>query len=207
MVRFVSGKTAAEVMAELERRKREDPAYRVESERAESERAERIRLLRIAEQPVVEDLRAIGLVLDTVWDLYKIPDSRPKAIPVLLRHIALDYPDRVLEGIGQGLDHRSARGWWSNLRELMFSTDRDIVRDRVAAALSACATREQYDDLLAFMRDTSLGSCRIYFLRPINRIGNRISAGQGRAVIETVADDHVLGKEATAILRGRSRNQ
>jgi hypothetical protein len=85
--------------------------------------------------------------------------------------------------------------------------ERDVVRDRLAAALSDCATREHYDDLLSFIRTDGLGYCRIHFLRPINRIGNRISAGQGRAVIETVATDPLLGKEATAILRGRSRNQ
>jgi hypothetical protein len=50
-------------------------------ERVESERGERQRLLRIAEQPVVEDLRGLGLDLDSVWQLYKIPYSRPLATP------------------------------------------------------------------------------------------------------------------------------
>lgn len=63
-------------MAELERRKREDPVFRAELERVESERAERTRLLRVAEQPVVKDLRALGLDLDSVWDLYKVPDLK-----------------------------------------------------------------------------------------------------------------------------------
>ncbi|SDF09080.1 hypothetical protein SAMN05660662_1062 [Blastococcus aurantiacus] len=200
-------KSATEVKAELERRKREDPAYRAELERVESERAERARLNRIAEQPVVADLKALGLDLDSVWDLYKIPDSRPQAIPVLLRHLALDYPERVLEGIGQGLDHPSARAWWGDLRDMMLDTERDVVRDRLSAALSNCATRGHYEELLGFIRDDGLGQCRIYFLRPINRIGNRIEAGQGRAVIESVAADPVLANEATAILKGRSRSQ
>lgn len=203
----VGANTAAEVVAELERRKREDPVFRAELERVASERAERARLNRIAERPVVADLQAIGLDVDTVWDLYKIPDSRPRAIPVLLKHLALDYPDRVLEGIGGGLNHRSARAWWHDLREMMLNTERDAVRDRLAAALSDCATREHYDDLLAFIRNDSLGSCRIYFVRPINKIGNRIKAGQGRAVVESFADDPDLGKEATAVLKGRGRNQ
>ena len=86
-------------------------------------------------------------------------------------------------------------------------TERDIIRDRLAAVLSGCATRDHYDDLLAFVRNDALGQSRIYFLRPINRIGDRMGAGHGRAVIETVAEDPVLGKEATAILKGRSRSQ
>src|SRR4051794_21660369 len=179
----MGGRTSDEIMAEVERRQRDDHELRARLQREEAERAERVRLATIAEQPLVADLRAIGLQLNTVWDLYLIPNSRPQAIPVLLKHLALDYPDTVLQGIGIGLSDRSARAWWSELRTMMLSTERDVVRDRLAAVLSSCATREHYDDLLAFIRDQRLGEDRIYFLRPINRIGNRISAGQGRAVI------------------------
>ncbi len=118
----MGAKTATEVMAELERRKREDPAYRAELERVEQERAERARQLRIAERPVVNDLKAIGLELDSVWQLYKIPNSRPKAVPVLPKHLALDYPDRVLEGIGQGLYDPSARTHWDERRHTTTSS-------------------------------------------------------------------------------------
>lgn len=52
-------RTAAEVVAEKERRLREDPEHRAE--------------------------------------------------------VVRDYPDPVLEGIGAGLDHKSARSWWSEL--------------------------------------------------------------------------------------------
>jgi hypothetical protein len=203
----VGAKTAVEVMAELEKKKREDPVYRAALERVAAESAERARLLRVAEQPVVADLRASGLDLDSVWDLHKIPDSRPRAIPVLLQHLVRDYPDGVLRGIGQGLDHRSARAWWAELRELMLNTEREVIRDGLAATLSTCATREHYEDLLDFLGTESLGPCRIYFVRPVNRIGNRMKAGHGRAVVESFADDPVLGKEATAVLKGRSSNQ
>lgn len=68
------------------------------------------------------------------------------------------------------------------------------------------ATRAHYDDLLAFLADEALGATRIYFLRPGNRIGNRMRAGKGRSVIEELADDAVLGAEASALLAGRSRS-
>lgn len=190
-------------MTELE----QDPEYIAMRERQEAERLEAERLDRLAQEPVLEDLRKVGVNIDSVWHLYLFPDSRPQAIPVLLKHLTLDYPDRVLEGIGNGLYDRSARPWWDELREMMLTTDREAVRDRLAAVLSLCATRENYDDLLGFIKNNDLGPCRIYFLRPINRIGNRMKAGQGRAVVETVADDPDLGREATAILKGRSRSQ
>ena len=164
--------------------------------------------MRLAEQPVLDDLaQSCGITLDTVWNLYKFPASRAEAIPVLLRHLVLDYPDAVLEGIGQGLADKSARPWWTELKAIYLNARREVVRDRLAVSLAECAKREHYDDLLTFVADRALGESRIYFLRPINRIGNRIGPGQGRAVIERLADDPALGREASAILKGLGRNE
>ena len=83
------------------------------------------------------------------------------------KHLTLDYPDRLLAGIGQGLDDRSARPWWADLHVIMLRTQQPVVRDRAACALATCVTKQQYNDLLAFIEDDSLGESRIYFLRPI----------------------------------------
>ena len=199
--------TAAEVIAEKERLLREDPEYRAKFERVEADRAQRVAELRAAAQPVVRDLAAIGIEVGTLWDLYKVADSRPAAFPVLLAHITLDYPDGVLESIGRGFGHKSARAWWPELKEIYLQTKVPVVRNVLAAALSDCAAKDQYEDLISFVNTTSLGSTRIYFLRPLNRIGNRMQAGKGRAVVQSFSEDPVLGKEATAILKGRSSNQ
>lgn len=197
---------AAEVVAERERRLREDPDYGAQVEKFETELAERTRQARVAEQPILRDLASLGIDVDSVWNLYKIPDAVPKAIPVLLSHLVRDYPDRVLDGIGSALSDKSARVHWAELKTLYTQTDNGVVRDRLAAVMSGCAIKTHYEDLLSFVRDDALGETRIYFLRPINRIGNRISPGTGRAVISALANDAVMGKEARAILAGRGPN-
>jgi hypothetical protein len=194
-------------VAEREQRLRTDPEYAAQVKALEDERAAVVAANRRAERPVLDDLANSGITLDTVWNLYRFPELREQAIPVLLRHVDLDYPDRVLEGIGQSLADKSVRPWWEQLKAMYLGTQRDVVRDRLAGALAECAIREHYDDLLSFVADPSLGGSRIYFLRPINRIGNRISQGQGQAVIERLAEDPVLGREASAILKGLSRNE
>ena len=199
-------KSATEVMAEKERRMRDDSAYRADVEQVEAERAAQVAAARAAERPVLEDLASAGIKLDTVWHLYKHPEWVRPAIPILLDHLARDYPDRVLMGIGQGLDQKASREWWGELRRLYLRTSRDVVRDRLAAAMSGCATREHYDDLLAFLDDKRLGESRIYFVRAVNRIGNRTSSGRGRTAVESYASDPVLGQEASAVLLGRGRN-
>jgi hypothetical protein len=200
------GTPASDVIAERERRLREDPEFRALVEQKEVEHRERVRRLREAEMPVIRDLAAVGVEVDSVWNLCKIPDSRPKAIPVLLEHLTRDYPDRVLQGIGMGLNDKSARAWWAQLKSLYLDTKRDAVRDVLASALSGLATRAHYDDLVSFLTNDSLGETRIYFLRPINRIGNRMAAGRGRAVIEQLATAPIFAKEASAILAGRGPN-
>lgn len=160
--------------------------------------------LRKAEQPVLDDLaKSLGITIDTIWDLHSLPESNAKAIPVLLRHLVRDYPDGLLEAIGHCVADKSARPWWEELKSLYLEPQREVVRDRLAAALSSCAKREHYDDLLAFTADRALGESRVYFLRPINRIGNRISPGLGRSAVEHSAQDPELEREASAILKGR----
>jgi hypothetical protein len=97
----MGARSGVEVLAEFERRKRDDPDFRARMEREEADCAERVRQLTIAEQPVVADLRALGLELNSVWDLYKIPDSRPQAIPVLIKHLAIDIPTASYKGSAQ----------------------------------------------------------------------------------------------------------
>ena len=50
--------------------------------------------------------------------------------------------------------------------------------------------------------DRSLGTSRVHFLRPINRLRR----DQGKYFVSQLVDDPQLGKEATAIMKGRSRN-
>lgn len=195
--------SASDLLAELER----DPEYRAQCESRAADVAAHADRRRLDRQPVIEDLRSAGVDVSDTGELYKQPDSYAVAIPVLLAHLRRNYAERVLQDIGQALPFKPDPVWWDDFKHLYLTTRSDAVRDRVAAAMSGCARRAHYEDLLAFIRDPDLGASRIHFLRPINRIGNRIQAGQGRAIIEMIVDDPVMGKEARAIFRGRSRSQ
>ena len=196
--------TATDLIAEIEQRKRDDPEYRARLERMEAERAEQLRQAREAEQPVLRELAGVGVEVETVWDLYKTPALAARAAPTLLSQLALVHPPRVVRAIVSALGGTIARRHWAELATLYVQTTNDDVRDGAAALLSGCAIRAHYEELLSFIASESLGESRIYFLRPAHRIGNRISRGAGRTVISALADDDILGKEARAILAGRS---
>lgn len=195
--------SATELIARLE----QDPEFLARRETMDAEVDALAAERELACKPVVADLRSQGVEVESVWDLYRTPESYRVAIPTLLAHLRRNYPERTLEDIGHALPFKPAVTWWDDFKALYLTTNSDAVRDRLAAAMSQCAVKKHYSDLLGFISEERLGGSRIYFLRPINRIGNRMQPGTGRAVIESVANDETLGIEATRILEGKSRSQ
>ena len=73
------------------------------SKTREKERIERSVRSRVEEEPMLTDLRAIGLSLESVWDLVNTSTKYRQAIPVLLKHLQLPYSDSTREGIARSL--------------------------------------------------------------------------------------------------------
>lgn len=151
---------------------RDDPEYRARVEAAEAERQARAGRLREAEGPIVADLNAVGVRVGSVWDLVNTSEPYPDALPALLEHLERGgYPERVMESLGRAVAVEPAVARWDRLKALYRSARDAGEEDGVAVALAACATKAQLDDLVGFLSLTERGDSRIYFLRPIKRLG------------------------------------
>ena len=106
------------------------------------------------------------------------------------------YPDRVMEGLGRALGVQPAVAFWDRLKTLYLGSRNPGEEDGTAVALAACATKEHLDDLIDFLSIEERGESRIYFLRPIRRLGG----DRGRNVLESLRDDETFGREAIALL-------
>jgi len=189
-----AGITATELMARLEA----DPDYQRKVATAEAERRERARLLSEAERPIVEALRDVGVPVDSVWDLVNTSEPYASALPVLMEHLERGgYPPRVMESLGRALAVKPSVVYWERLKACWLDARDAGEEDGAAVALAACATEAQLDDLLGFLAQERRGQSRIYFIRPILRVGGEA----GRRLVEGLRDDPVFGKEATALLR------
>ena len=189
--------SAAELMAQLA----QDREFQEAAAKREAERQQRAAKWREAERPIVEDLRDHGIVVDSVWDLVNTPDPYPTALPVLLEHLEHGgYPGRVLEGVARALAVGPAAVYWDRLRVLYLRAEGPDATEGLAAALAASARPEHLDDLVALLDETSRGSTRIHFIRPILRVGG----ARGQTVVEGLRDDPVFGKEAAALLKRRT---
>jgi len=188
--------SATEFMAQLAK----DKEYQRKKAALDAELAERESVLREAEQPIVADLRAEGVDVESVWDLVNTAEPYPAALPVLMEHLERGgYPERVMESLGRALAVKPSVTFWERLKAHYLAPRDPGEEDGAAVALAACATEAQLDDLIGFLSVEARGQSRIYFIRPILRVGGT----RGREAVEALRDDPVFGKEATALLTGR----
>lgn len=110
------------------------------------------------------------------------------------------YPERVMESLGRALAVRPAVAYWQRLKARWLNARDRGEEDGAAVALAACATKAQIDDMIEFLSIEQRGQSRIYFIRPILKLGG----DRGRAVVEALRTDPVSGNEATALLSRRT---
>jgi hypothetical protein len=164
--------TADELVRMKDQMVRDDPEYRAQVETVEAERRAMAERLREAERPIVDDLNAAGVSVESVWDFVNTSDPYPDALPVLLNHLERGgYPDRVMESLGRALAVKPSVVWWDRLEARYLAPRNAGEEDGTAVALAACAMKVQLSDLAAFLSVAERGESRIYFLRPIKRLG------------------------------------
>jgi hypothetical protein len=196
------GSISADELARLKEMLRNDPEYRAKVEAVEAERQERARVLREAEQPIVADLRAAGVQVDSVWDLVNTSEPYPAALPVLIDHMERGgYPERVVESLGRALAVKPSVAFWERLKARWLDARDPGEEDGAAVALAACATNAQLDDLIEFLSVEKRGQSRIYLIRPILQVGG----DRGREVVEGLRKDLLLGDESSALLKRRRK--
>jgi hypothetical protein len=167
----------------------------------EEERLKREAEHRLAEAPLVDELRAAGFQVQSAWDLVNTPGSYPKAVPILLAHLSRPYPAAVREGIARALAVPEASSGWELLTRLYREEHEVRVKDGLAVAIAGAANGELIGDVIALARDTSQGPSRILLLNALRRSADP----RGRAALMELATDPDLAKEIQVILKRLSR--
>lgn len=184
--------TAAELLAQLD----SDADYQAQRRVIEEGLASQEQEWVAAQQDLIFDLAAVGVAVSSVWDLVPRAEPYPEAIPVLLDHVGRDYPDRVKEGIARSLAVREAEfGWERLVAAYRSSRNGPDAKDGLAVALAAIATPVNLDEMIALIDDPTNEESRGILLLALFRMG-----AEGRAKLEALKSDPVLGKEARRLL-------
>jgi hypothetical protein len=159
---------AAETWEEAEAIMHSDPNWIAMSaemdEKRDRLRAERTR----AEKPLVDDLHAAGIDVDSAWSLSR-EDSG--AVPILLDHIARDYPDEVRDGIARALAVKSMRTeLWPKIVVLYkgepVGTD---TKHGLASVLSNLVDRSTIDELIELLDNPVHGAGRTLLIPGVSQ--------------------------------------
>ena len=118
------------------------------------------------EKPIVNDLRSIGIAVESVWDLvnnHQHPHLKNNfvgpyeiAYPILLKHLDYDYHLRVKEGIIRALTEKNAANVAKDkILELFYSeTDKNLkwVLANCLKTLMTWKQREKHPDIKAALK-------------------------------------------------------
>jgi hypothetical protein len=189
--------TAEELLREFEA----DPEFTRVQAGQDAARRDAERTLRAAEAPLVDDLARAGFAVDSAWDLVNTSDPYPEALPILLRHLQLPYPDRVREGIARALAVRGDAAFaWDTLVDLYrdepAGTD---AKDGLAVALAAGGSTAVLDDLIELLADPRHGQSRILLIKGISRS----RSDKARKTLARLVHDPVVGTEVQRLLKRR----
>ena len=184
--------SAAELMAMLN----SDPEFVAKRDRAEAERQALAAEWRRAETPLVEDLGAAGVAVDSVWDLVNTSVPYPNAFPVLIDHLQRPYPGRVREGIARALAVPEAKFAWSVMTRLYRDESVKDAKDGLAVAISAAADDAVIGEVIQLVRDNRHGTSRNFLLKALERSADP----RARAVLMELGTDPELKKEIQVVL-------
>ncbi len=188
--------TATDFLAQLAN----DPDYIAGQQRRERESRERERQLRKAEEPLLRDLRRLGVHVETAWDLIEATeDYRPAIADMLLEHLFGDYPTPVREGIAAALATTGREEHWPRLKRAYIAERDSRVKEGLASALAAAAGPNKKDELVALALDARNGPSRALVLGAI------AAHPRGRDALRILSRDPEVGDEAAYVLAGTRR--
>jgi hypothetical protein len=189
---------ASELMAQLQA----NPEFTARRDLAEAEILRREHVYRLAEAPLIDDLKAVGFAVQSAWDFVNTSTDYVKAVPVLLAHLPRPYPPAVREGIARALALPEAKNaGWRVITDLYVNETDPRVQDGLATAIAAAADDEVIGDVVALARNKRFGSSRLLLLSALECS----SDPQAREGLSELATDPDLAKEIALIRSRRSR--
>jgi hypothetical protein len=185
-----------------------DPKYQAMRKRKEAEHAERVEAFRKDQEPIGKELEELGLhvrfqhtpfdireeLVTHIGHLTGTSDRYPEAIPILLKHIDKDYPDRVKECVARALatpDAKYARDRIVAKYESVPAAEEKGFKDGLAVAVLALSDDGDFEEIVQLLRDRRHGSSRVLLLTYLQKSKRPEAA----AVIEELSLDPDLAIE------------
>ncbi|WP_148649577.1 hypothetical protein [Lysobacter antibioticus] len=173
------------------------------------ERAAREVRLREEQRVILEELRKVGVVEESIWGLVNDPGPYPEAIPILLRHLKLPYSDATRDGIARCLavPEPAVRAAWPMLvaEYRNAPTGRGFIapcetkeyalcaKEGLALAVRSAVTEQTLPEFISLVKDRSNGESRVLLLKVLR--SRRKKDPEVAQLLTELAEDPDLKKE------------
>jgi len=158
-----------------------------------------------AEAPLVQELRAAGAQVSSVWDLVNTKARYPKLVPILFAHLDRPYPERVREGIARALAVPESRFLWDELvSRYLAETDTTTsgMKWALHLAVAAAADATVVDALIGLACDRRHGRNRALFVDALAGIDDP----RAKAALEELESDPDLADDVRRVTKKRRRS-
>ena len=176
--REIANLTKDEIIARIQA----DPGFQADqAERAARQNDFHAYLTR-SEAPIVLDLQAAGLLVNSVWHNQTTPENAQLVTDIYLRHLEKGgYPDRVRAGMAHVLAtthaSKAASKYWTRIKAL-YAAERDPETiDALTSTLASIASRQTVGELIDLTLDPARRASALLFLKSILRLGGEGGLG------------------------------
>ena len=155
--------------------------------------------LRTETASLLGELKSVGIICISVWDLVNTRQRYPEAIDILIKHLSINYHERNKEGIIRALTVKEARGKATKaLIEEYNKTPIEEMNYRwvIGNAVNITATAQDYDSILKIVLDKKNGWSRGMFVAALGRLRGK----EVEDLMITLLDDEDVKFEAVRIL-------
>ncbi|WP_139221301.1 hypothetical protein [Bosea sp. OK403] len=147
---------------------------------------------KIEQNDILAELKEEGFNFESVWELVNSNNNYARIIPILLRHLSIDYSDRTKEAIARSLAVPDASYAWSTiLNEYKKSNAGTGFKNGLATAISVICSDEFIDEISNLLDDKRNGDSRLLILRGLKRFKSQ----KTKDIIVKLSKDPDFSKE------------
>ncbi|MBS1710003.1 MAG: hypothetical protein JSS65_14925 [Armatimonadetes bacterium] len=149
-----------------------DPVWVKLHQEKEDRRHELVGFNMLCFDALAKDIIASGVPIRKFSDLYHDKQARIKSLPVIAKHVRLDYPDQVKGGMAATMNIREADKFVPELIEefkLCAKKNELLALPGLAEAISSAASSKHLPALAELSLDSTLGDERVRFIHRLKR--------------------------------------
>ena len=188
-----------------------DPAYQARIREQDRQFQEQLEKDRAEETALVADVRAVGIDIESVWDLVNRPNDYQPAYPVLVEHLGREYSAHLKEAIARALTVADAAeiAWEPILAAFRAHGHRGPgdpppLKFALGNALAKLMDEEHIAEALGLVTNPEHGESRA---RIVDFLGDFNKRDDVRQALESLQNDRDVATEARKALRRKRRRR